>query len=71
MSMRRKRKYPICEDCGAEINPHKYEDCEYAVISNGREICKDCFIREATEFMEINTKQFAELIGAEIVEMED
>lgn len=66
----RRRAYPLCERCGGEINPHKYDDCQKYYISNGMTLCKGCFQREAEEYIESNLDDFAALVGAGVVEVE-
>ena len=61
------RKHPHCEECGGEINPNKYEDCERYYISNGRALCRECFLAEAGEYLERNTDDFARAVGAAVV----
>lgn len=63
------RRYPHCEECGGEINPNKYEDCERYYLSNGRVLCRECFLSEAEEYLERNTEDFARAVGAAIVEV--
>ena len=57
------RRYPICNNCGAEINPNKYEDCEKCYISGGQTLCRDCFLEFSEEYLRLNTDDFAELVG--------
>lgn len=59
-------KYPICDECGLEINPCKYDDCEKYFISDGRILCKECFIEESIEYIKTNLNEFANIIGAAI-----
>lgn len=61
--------YPICDKCGAEINPHKYDDCEKFYISNHETLCRDCFLEEQEEYLRLNTDDFAALVGAGVVEL--
>ena len=64
-----RRKYPICDNCGAEINPNKYEDSDHYYLSNGKILCKECFQKESEEYLETNTDDFAALVGASVVEV--
>lgn len=57
-------KNPVCQKCGLEIDPYQYDGCDVFFISDGRTICKECFIEEETEFLRNNTVEFAQLIGA-------
>lgn len=66
----RRRAYPICDKCGAEINPHKYEDCEKFYISDNETLCMDCFKEQAEEYVRLNLDDFAALVGADVVEVE-
>ena len=66
----RRRAYPVCDKCMAEINPHKYEDCEKYYISNGLILCKDCFKKESEEYIELNLDDFTALVGAGVVDVE-
>lgn len=63
------RKYPICEACGGEINPNRYDGCEACYISQGRVLCRECLIAEAEEFVEQNTEDFARAVGIQVVEV--
>lgn len=65
----RRRVYPKCEGCDGEINPHKYDDCQKYYISNGLILCKECFKKEAEEYIESNLDDFAALVGAGVVEL--
>ena len=65
----RRRAYPICDKCGAEINPHKYEDCEKFYISNHEALCRDCCLEEQEEYLRLNLDDFAELVGATVTEL--
>lgn len=62
-------KYPICALCGGEINPHKYDGCEKYYITQKGLLCRDCFLKEAQDWMELNTDDYAALVGAEVVEV--
>lgn len=66
----RRRAYPICDKCGAEINPNKYEDCEKFYISDNETLCMDCFKEQAEEYVRLNLDDFAALVGAGVVEVE-
>ena len=37
-------RYPKCSECGEEINPNKYEDCEKAYLTKDGTLCKDHFL---------------------------
>ena len=67
----RRRAYPICDKCGAEINPHKYEDCEKFYISDNETLCMDCFKEQAEEYVRLNLDDFAALVGATVTEVLD
>ena len=64
-----KTHYPICDKCGVEINPHKYEDCEKFYISNNETLCRDCFLEEQEEYLRLNLDDFAALVGATVTEV--
>lgn len=59
-------KYPVCDQCGGEINPNKYDDCEKYFISGGRTLCKECFIEESIEYIKTNLNDFAGLMGVAV-----
>ena len=65
-----KNKFPVCQECGDEINPELYENCDRYFVSNGRVLCRDCFLTESKEYMETETDSFAEMIGAKVVHIE-
>lgn len=61
-------KYPVCSECGDEINPIKYDGCEkYYMMDEGEILCRDCFLQKNIEYLELNTDDFAILIGALVV----
>lgn len=66
----RRTSYPICEECGDEINPNKYDDCDQYFISNDRVLCKECVKKEIEEMMQYNFQQVAEALGIYTVEVE-
>lgn len=57
-------RWPVCERCGGELNPLRYDGCGVYFISDGRTLCRDCFIEEESEFLRVSTVEFARLIGA-------
>lgn len=61
-------RYPICEVCGGEINPRKYDGCETYFVSQGQVLCRDCFIDEAQAFLTLDPEAFARAIGVQVVE---
>lgn len=65
----RRRAYPICDKCGAEINPHKYEDCEKFYLSDNETLCMDCFKEQAEEYVRLNLDDFAEMVGVTVTEV--
>lgn len=61
-------KYPVCSECGEEINPQKYDGCEkYYLTAEGKVVCRDCFIEGQIEYLELNTDDYADLIGVRVV----
>ena len=61
-------KYPVCSECGEEINPIKYDDCEkYYQMVDGEILCRDCFIKWEKKFLELSTDDYADLIGVRVV----
>lgn len=58
--------YPVCENCGGEINPVRYDDCEKYFISDGRILCKECFIEESIEYIKTNLNEFANIMGVAV-----
>ena len=61
-------KYPVCSECGDEINPIKYDDCEkYYQMDDGEILCRDCFIKLEKKFLELSTDDYADLIGVRVV----
>lgn len=66
--MRVPRAYPVCEQCGGEINPNKYEDSDRCYeLPDGSVLCRECFILREEEYMRINTDDFAALVGVKVV----
>lgn len=61
-------KYPVCSECGEEINPIKYDDCEkYYQMDDGEILCRDCFIKREKKFLELSADDYADLIGVRVV----
>ena len=61
-------KYPVCSECGEEINPQKYDDCEkYYLTEKGEPLCRSCFIKREKKFLELSTDDYADLIGVRVV----
>lgn len=61
--------YPICDKCGAEINPNKYEDCDRYYIDQSGPLCRDCFMKEAEEYIRLNLDGFAAMVGVPVVRL--
>ena len=38
-----RRKYPICAECGTEINPSEWDDGN-KYFYDGEVMCKECFV---------------------------
>ena len=62
------RKYPICEECGIEIG--RYQAGQRAYTSNGRVLCRECFVEEAVEYVQSNLEDFCGLIGVAVREVD-
>ena len=61
-------KYPVCSECGEEINPIKYDNCEkYYQMDDGEILCRGCFIKREKKFLELSTDDYADLIGVRVV----
>lgn len=69
--MKLPRTYPTCDRCGGEINPHKYDDSDRCYISDKETLCKGCFVEQVTGQLELDPDRFAQLLGADIVYLED
>ena len=41
--MTRRIKYPVCSQCGHELNPRLEDDCEKYYLVGGEIYCKYCF----------------------------
>ena len=67
----KRNKFPFCCKCGNEINPVKYDDCEKYYLTDGRVMCKDCFLDDSRDWLESNLDEFAELVGVPVVEVEN
>lgn len=63
-----KQHFLICEECGDEIG--RYIPCEKAFISNGKTLCRDCFMEEAAQLVQNDPEWFAELCGVVVKEVE-
>ena len=67
----KRSKFPFCCKCGNEINPVKYDDCEKYYLTDGGIMCKDCFLDDLRDWLESNLDEFAELVGVQVVEVEN
>ena len=63
------RKYPICANCGGEIDPTRYDGCESYYITKYGPLCRECFIEQEEEYLRLNTEEFAALVGAQVVRL--
>lgn len=64
------RKYPICGECLEPIDPNQFVDCEkYYLTPQGEVLCRACFLKRETEYLELNTDDFAELVGVRVVNL--
>ena len=59
------RRYPVCENCGDEINPNRYDDCDYTY--NG--LCKECAKKQILEDMKIDFEMVCRVLGYEVLEV--
>ena len=60
-------RYLVCDQCDAELNPNKWDDCEKYYNVNGEIYCKDCFKDYVLERVEIDLDAMAEFLGIEVV----
>lgn len=68
--MGKRRSFPHCDRCDAEVNPLLYEFCdEMYRTDDGECVCRECFLMREREFLELNTREFAELIGVEVIDI--
>ena len=67
----KRNKFPFCCKCGNEINPVKYDDCEKYYLTDDDIMCKDCFLDDSRDWLESNLDEFAELVGVQVVEVEN
>ncbi len=65
----KRRTYPHCDKCDAEINPNKYEDCEQYYLVGRDVYCKDCFKEWLMDWLETNLDDVAEFAGVPVVEV--
>lgn len=65
----KRRTYPHCDKCDAEINPNKYEDCEQYYLVGRDVYCKDCFKDWLMDWLETNLDDVAEFAGVPVVEV--
>lgn len=61
-------RFPLCSQCGIEIDPAKYEDCRRYFFWRGEVLCQDCFRSSVEEYAETNLPDLARQLGAEILE---
>ena len=62
-------QYPTCANCGAEINPNRFDDCEKYYMVGGEIMCKVCFKDWLLDWIETNMDDVAELAGVPVVEV--
>lgn len=65
----RRVKFPHCVKCDGEINPIRYDDCEKYYLTDDGIMCKSCFLDDSRGWLESNLDEFAELIGAKVIEV--
>lgn len=63
------RKYPICANCGGEIDPTRYDGCESYYITKDGPLCRECFMKEAEEYIRLNLDGFAAMVGVPVVRL--
>ena len=68
--MAKRRDFPYCTRCEREVNPLLYEDSEEMYQTDSGCLCRECFIKEEIEFLKLNTREFAELVGAWVIDIE-
>lgn len=65
-----RNNYPICSECGDEINPNRYEDCEQLFIVGDDGLCKSCFLQWLKdEWLDGDLEGLATAIGVRTVEL--
>lgn len=62
-------KFPHCVKCDQEINPVKFYDCEKYYLTDEGVLCKECFLNDSKDLLESNLDEFAELVGAQAIEV--
>ena len=68
--MGKRRSFPHCDRCDAEVNPLLYEFCdEMYRTDDGECVCRECFLSREREYLELNPREFAELIGVEVIDI--
>ena len=67
MRFRWRRHWPVCEKCGGEINPLKYDGCEKYYRTDDGTVCEECFLAESMDWVKLNLADFAELTGVDVV----
>lgn len=64
----RRKKYPVCDKCGNEIDPI-WDGCE-RYFQVGKEVCcEECFRDWVRDWMETNLEDVAATIGVPVVEV--
>lgn len=63
------RVYPLCDNCGGEINPNKYENCERYYVWDNEPICEECFKKKAIEIIESDPELAAKIFGVYVGEL--
>ena len=53
------------------MNPNKYDDCEKYYLTDDGIMCKDCFLDDSRDWLEINLDEFAELVGVQVIEVKE
>lgn len=61
------RKYPVCDGCGGEINPNRFDGCEEYFVSNGLTLCAECMRKEIED---LDLQILTEALGIQRIEVE-
>ena len=67
--MKSRKSYPVCERCGAEINPNKWDDCERYFEIEDEICCQDCFKLWLQEWIDSDIEAVAKALQVDVVEV--
>ena len=69
--MKKRIKYPVCSQCGHELNPVLEDDCEKYYLVGGEIYCKYCFQDWLRDLVEDEPDLLADALNIRMVFVEE